>query len=307
MKVFCTGDWHITAHVPKKRLDNYVETQFNKVKQILEHASQYEDSAIVQPGDFFDTPTEPYWIINKYQELLSQYPNVKIFITYGQHDLRYHTHNFQNTPLYTFEANRSVTHPVSPIVMDNVVFHAAPWNSEIEPPDRSNYPEGSVHVLMLHKMIIDEKLWDDQEHFTWGTDMISKYGYDLTVCGDNHKYFLLERDGKLLTNCGSIMRSNVGQKDHKPAYVVFDSHTREHEVHYLKVPEFSEVFDTTNQAVTKDTSKKLLDFVDSLNEGTGVRDFDFLRNLLDFAHSPDNSYSDSLKKVIEEIVDECHE
>src|SRR5512137_523195 len=96
MKVIATGDWHLRYNKPANRIDDYLLAQKGKVETILQ-TSLAESAPIFQPGDFFDTPNIPFFLLAEYIRMFQQYKH-KMYVVFGQHDLRYHTLH-GNTPL----------------------------------------------------------------------------------------------------------------------------------------------------------------------------------------------------------------
>ena len=98
MKLLLTGDWHLRLSPPRMRKDIYFHTQFNKVQQIFEIAKQEKCHYILQPGDFFDGVDASDFVIQYYIKYLKG-QDISILCVRGQHDLRYHSKNVENTPL----------------------------------------------------------------------------------------------------------------------------------------------------------------------------------------------------------------
>jgi len=98
------SDLHLSDKKPRFRKDsNYLETCYQKLVSILDHAVKYSD-ALVIGGDVFDYPTVPRYVVTEVQNILSRY-NIRIFVIPGQHDLRYHAKGIKNTPLGNIVSN----------------------------------------------------------------------------------------------------------------------------------------------------------------------------------------------------------
>ena len=322
MKIICTGDWHLTGTPPTTRRDQYAESQKDKINQILEMSRGLQsltsrstvnyNGLIIQPGDFFDKPREPYWVVYQYGSMLESIPFLSLP---GQHDLHYHVDNLKNTPLglMTKICRRMQLIPNHKLVLEydgtkpytderdvrmlrpKVCVYGASWGHEV--PEVQD-PE-AFNILVTHQMIVDEKLWYDQQEFSYGNIFLRKHpGYDLVVSGDNHHFFVCKTDGekkRYLVNCGSLMRSKSDQKDHEPAVVIVDTDERSLEVVKLKVLPYEQVFDEERIVREKQRDANLDAFVEKVKGGGEVKDTDFLANLREYV---------SKNKVDPEVVEE---
>jgi putative phosphoesterase len=104
-------------------------------------------------------------------------------------------------------------------------------------------------------------------------DYMDKIDADIIVTGDNHKTFVVERNGKILFNPGSLLRSTSIQKDHKPCVFVYDTKRKSYEVHYLKIEEDVFLEDKTYEFLFSS-------FVNSINSVEWDVEIDFENNLL---------------------------
>ena len=135
MKLLITGDWHLRLKRPKNRKDkSYFQTQLNKVSQILDLSREHNCQYVLQPGDFFDGADTPFFVIRAYIGLLKD--RVPIVCVRGQHDLRYHSTNVENTPLAVMEAAGSLTVVDSSYYLDQkTVVWGSGFEKDIPVPD----------------------------------------------------------------------------------------------------------------------------------------------------------------------------
>jgi hypothetical protein len=169
MKIIGTGDIHFASQRPKNRTDDYLTTQKIKMLHILDRAralSGSEEVWVVFPGDVFNSPDAPYQLYGIWASLLNSYKTVKIFAVFGQHDLRYRTAR-ENTPLHSLHASGFV-HLLSEGAIrqirqrkQNVSIYGASFGDSI--PEIQHKKD--FNILVIHEMIIDEKLWDSQEEY----------------------------------------------------------------------------------------------------------------------------------------------
>jgi DNA repair exonuclease SbcCD nuclease subunit len=318
MKFLITGDWHIDKDKIKTRRDNVLAACTDKLGQIFQIAKSYGCKAILQPGDFFESHRAPdflkQYVINF---LKSDMANVPIFTVFGQHDLRYHSSNINNTPLKVLEASGVVSFlGEKPLVypQDGVNIYGASWFEEI--PDMWEKLSG-INILVLHKMIVDSKIWEGQEDHTFGKTLVMKSNFDLIVSGDNHKHFIMHSGtggsiGKrLLINCGSMLRTRIDQEDHRPCVYVYETHPCKGEPVieqvYLVVPKFRNVINVEKAVKIKAENEKLIQFTDALSVDAHLTGINYKRNVYDYQRknkkaidAPTGRFIDLVFKKLEE-------
>lgn len=312
MKFLITGDWHIDKDKIKTRQDDVLATCTDKLGQIFQIAQSYGCKAILQPGDFFESHKAndflKQFIINF---LKSGMANIPIYTVFGQHDLRYHSSNINNTPLKVLESAGVVNFlGKKPLVypQDRINIYGASWFEDI-PKIWKELP--GTNVLVLHKMIVDEKIWEGQEDHTFGKILLMKNNYDLIVSGDNHKHFIMHSGtggsiGKrLLINCGSMLRTRIDQADHKPCVYVYNTNPREaepiFEQVYLVVQDFKKVIKIEEATRIKAENEKLHQFVDALTVDAHLTGINYKRNVYDYTQKNKKDITESMKKFIDMV------
>lgn len=310
MKFLVTGDWHIDKDKIKTRKDNVLATCIDKLTQILKIADRKECRAILQPGDFFESHKTNDYLKQEIIRFLSVGHGdfTEIHTVFGQHDLRYHSSNVLNTPLKVLEAsgvvniltNRPFVYPQA-----KVNIYGASWFEDI--PEIDEHLEG-FNILVLHKLIVDSKIWEGQEDHTFGKTLLLKSKYDLIVSGDNHKHFIMHSGtgtiGKrFLINCGSLLRTRIDQEDHRPCVYIFDTDPPEaapiFEQVYLEVQDFDKVIRVEEAARIKKENEALKWFVDALTTDANLSGIKYKRNVFDFVEKNKRK----IKKPVRQFID----
>lgn len=289
----CTGDWHLRATRPRNRTDtDYVKTMFDKVEFLLKHCGKCK--AILQPADLFDTfklSHVPHHIVRKTADLLLRYcwdKKILFFTQRGQHDTRYRN-DIEDSPLAVLEVAEILWVAEEEDLGENVVLYGSGWEKEIPMPRDPN----KFNVLLVHAMITEEgPMWHGQENYITANDFLKKYPYDLVVSGDNHQSFIVERGEQTLINCGSLMRTNVDQKDHQPFFVLFDTETRRYEPIPIPIVASEEVMKLDEAIYDKDQRHRLDAFVSGL-------DSNFLNAELNYLACAEKEKEES--KISEEV------
>jgi len=304
MKVLLCGDFHLRATPPENRVDDYFQTVCRKLRFVLSLASEEHVRMILQAGDFFDSPSLPYYAFQEFVSLIREY-GISIFTVFGQHDLRYRS--MQNTPLRALRETGLIdvlhrdlsTH----YIKGNVVVYGSSWGEEIRQP--SEFDEPAFNILVTHRTVVDRKLWSGQEDFVYAKELLKQHPeYRVILSGDNHKHFVEKEKNRILINPGSLLRSAIDQVDHRPVVYLIDINNTTLTYEPIEVPiePAEKVFDFTKAYKIKEIDERLLSFVSGLREG---RDFglDFVRNLMHYLST--TGVELSVQRKITELIAEA--
>lgn len=284
------GDLHGDDKTPISRTDNYSESFFKKLEFILNIAEK-NDACVLQPGDFFNSPNPSYEFFSRLVLLLKRYSGVFIFSVYGQHDLRYR--NKHNTALKALSGSCEnffiVDKPYTYRKQYNI--YGVSYGEEIPKVD---YDKNNI--MLIHKMVIkDEKVWAGQTDYISSSELLKKNGFRFIVSGDNHKFFSDCAGEKFLFNCGSVMRSNISQINHKPAVFLIDGSIGQQ----IQIPTqpADKVFKM--EEIEKETcrSKEIDSFIEGLSQQKEMG-LNFEDNLE--LYCKENNIDESVRNVIKE-------
>lgn len=282
-KLILTGDWHLDTNTPENRTDNYFQTQYSKIYFILNKAHQLGAEYILQPGDFFNSHRANNYLLQHYVDVFLRWkPAVKIFTIYGQHDMRFHSSDKENTPLAVMRAAGLVTIlEARPTIITGgltpLFLYGCSWGEDV--PVRQDKHIG-IHILLIHKMIVkDKKLWEGQEDFTWANNLLLQSGFDLIVSGDNHQSFILPNNKQLLVNAGSLMRSTIDQVNHQPIIYLYNPVDRSNLGITVPIEPFDKVMNAKKAEEQKKRNAELEAFVEILSKGAKIDGLDFMANL----------------------------
>jgi len=315
VRLLITGDWHLDTYRPRNRTDDYFQTQFEKVKWIFGLAEEEECEGILQPGDMFNSHKANDFLKQFYIDYflyrmtqIDRFPKMDFFTIFGQHDLRFHSSNKQNTPLRVLEAAHAIT-----IVPNKAIFptqfrvrhkdhyiYGCNWGEEI--PELVD--KDGIHILLMHKLVLEDiEGWEKKYLSVENVFRFSKH--DIIVCGDNHISFMAEKfhkdkQSRLLFNCGSLMRNRIDQRNHKPKVYIVDTSDMSYEEHLIPVKPFDEVMDVEKAEQEKEKNEQLEAFVEKLSGDVNIEGLDFLRNLEAFME--ENEIDVPVKEFVEEVL-----
>jgi len=238
-----TSDWHIRADTPTSRTDDFTAAMWDKVQFVCDLANEH-DIPILLAGDLGHRPQWPNWLIEKFMSIV---PDIEIIAIAGQHDLP--GHNLDAIPQSGFgvlsrsgyiksTSTEKYTLPWSCNYFQFPIFEF-PFGSDIK-----SFPEGSEilpdkddpWIAMTHQMVTKGKSeWPGQVASS-AKSLLKKFpDYKLILSGDNHQPFVVEYEGRLLVNPGSMMRSTADQIDHKPRVYLWEAKSNRVEAVYLPI------------------------------------------------------------------------
>jgi len=145
-----------------------------------------------------------------------------IFVVPGQHDLPNHNlEMLEKSALGVLGASGFIY-----ILTDRefyyreeFILHPFPYGKKIE--NCGSYQKkknGQYAVAISHQLVFESapQGWEQGKGIS-GMRLLEQFPeYDLILTGDNHKPFIVEHEGNLLVNPGSMMRSSADQVSHRP-------------------------------------------------------------------------------------------
>lgn len=277
MKLGLIGDCHFTNKTPEKRIDDYINTQKEKLDQAFSIFDKYGCSFIIQTGDLADGPGIPNstisWIIKSIKD-----SHWALNMVFGNHDVWGHSSStIPSSPLSVLESagvvnllnlhGRSIHDDMS---RHDVTLYGAGFGESIPSPVKVGGCQ--YNILVTHSMVGNRPLFPGQELDDPVRFLRKHSGYNLVVCGHYHYRFISEYDGRVIVNPGQLLRSTISKFDleHKPAVMVFDTDTNEVEVVELSVKPPEEVFDLSkpiNAKMDQDSFKNLIHKLRNANSG----------------------------------------
>lgn len=266
MKILAISDIHIRSTNVAKRSDDYEDTIFRKLTQILNNLEGVD--VIVCGGDIYDSWRTSKRIVGKTIRLFRDI-NIPFLTVYGQHDQIFRSSNLENTPIGLLEAAGVINIlNDAPFTIGNVDFYGSNFEQEIP----KILDKSKINVLSIHRMVIsDKKLWNQQEEYVTSKSLLDKYDFDLIVSGDNHQSFVNKSGSKVLINAGCIMRNSISLKDHKPRVIIYDTENPgEVESYYIDIEPFENIFDLEAEEYNNEKRSSLTELSDLLNNSDSI-------------------------------------
>jgi DNA repair exonuclease SbcCD nuclease subunit len=307
MKLLLLSDLHLTWHNPVCRLDNLIETQFDKLRFVLDYAER-NNLTICQAGDCFDSPRS-YYLLEKVMELLRKY-KVNIYAVFG--GKRHDTYLYSNetraaTNLGILERSGLVKildkKPV-PLVgsnLENLIHvYGASYGEELP---EVKY-KGKFNILVIHAPITDSSIIGgmDADDF-----LLTNSDYDLILCGDIHRKFAMSCKSKKglrwIVNTGPMLRDSADlyNFDHEPCFAIFDTDSRSIEWAVIPHKAAEEVLSRNHLDRKADTVAMLDDFIGAIDTGVEFT-ADLVENMFLFMKENKAELGDESVGILTEMI-----
>lgn len=312
MKIVCVSDIHLRWNNPRSRLDNIVETQFNKLRYVWDYCIEKDITYILQAGDLFDVPRS-WHLLSKMNEFFGEYglsakkaPN--LLSVYGQHDIYFRSDTAKSTTMMgvledTGQINICGDEPWH--IDDNVFVYGASWDEPIPKIDHWERSNDCI-ILLIHAPISDRSIYPGMV-YTEASDFLDQHPeFDLIICADIHRKFIAKSKNRILVNCGPMIRAEATEYNfsHKPCFYVYD--TEERKGHFEEIPHERAERILTREHIEFEQSRSemLADFIQSIKDtAEGVEkdgDVSFHDNLSKVIK--DNNISKDIVDIIEEVI-----
>lgn len=214
------SDVHLTDSNPEGRLDNIVDEQFAKLEFIFKYAKKHK-CKVLQAGDLLNAPKQ--WnLLSRIMSLIKKY-DVEIFSVKGQHDQYFRSKKDTNT-LFDILSLVPMIHNISNKQIDlgsGVCVTGVAWEHDI--------PQGNLdadtNILVIHAPIGTTALFPDHKYNDAMRFLREHKTYNIILCGDIHRHFMLRDRKRAIVNCGPMLRLTAETYNfkHEPCFYVYDT------------------------------------------------------------------------------------
>lgn len=279
MKLILISDLHFTSKQSRHRTGNILADGKIKLKFIFKKAKKYY-AHIVCSGDVFDSPRDIYALF-EFIKIRSQFPEVKFYTVYGQHDLYMRNKSVMNNLAILGKANQITLLSQTPIVELGCYLYGAGWNEEIPEPGKG------INLLAIHKPIYGNEIFPGQK-FTQSETFLKEHKFDVVISGDIHRDFILEKQSRFILNTGPIIRHEATKfnRQHRPKLFIFDS--RQRTIEEIKIPCRLDPFDQRFYSSLKN-DQSLIDqeFINALSARSNLNIESIIESLIDQSPNKD--------------------
>ena len=246
-KLLFYTDLHLSAKIPRHRIDDYPRTLLNKLKEIYKLAKEEEVDCVLFGGDFFHSHRiYSYEIISEAIDIISSFSN-KTYAVVGQHDLIGHNQETYKSSALAFLEGRCNKYETlwEPIEIGNVNISPCHWFDDFELMLKGRLSRKKTQIMVAHQTICKDNLPFD----TFITSKLPKNEFNLVLSGDWHGGFdPHDNKGTKYCNPASIGRHAISDSEHIPqiALVTIDN-SHKIDINLIKLDSLSagEAFATT--------------------------------------------------------------
>jgi len=300
MKLVMVSDIHLRPDNPVGRLDYLPDVQWNKLREVFEIARRVEAAGIIQSGDLFHKPRSwatLYWIL----ELFAEYRDVRWYGVRGQHDVYMNETSSEGTNfgiLTKVGAIRELDSRAHYIEGRDglVALYGSSWGQEVpEIKDKRD-----VNILVTHRSISDEELVGVQT--TSASRFLRLHRFDLILCGDIHRAFVVNTGKRVLVNTGPMLRFEATDYNfkHIPHVMIYDVYENTLERIDLTCDPSEKVLSRVHLDIAQDTRDRLAEFVGGVQTEFSP-EVSFKENLLLFYK--ENNVSESVRLRIQKTME----
>lgn len=304
MNLVLLSDLHLAYDRPAARLDDVAKTCYRKMDFVLSYAESHS-ATILQGGDFFDKPRSWHLLV-PYIRLLDLYKDVPIYCVFGQHDQYFRSR--KDTLLDALSAAGYVTIlSKEPVVWGGdaghqVCIYGSGYGEDIPVPVGSS----DCDILVVHASISDRSLWPGHDYIQAKRFLLRNQNFSIILCGDIHRKFFLESEGRIICNCGPMFRRSVDLWEHEPGFWVYDTDTGEAEWVGIPHEPAETVLSRRHIEEREETNKMLEDFIAAMplkDEMGQKRGPSFQDNLSRFIK--ENEVDEGVVKILSEIMSDA--
>ncbi len=308
MKFLITGDLHLRGSSPENRIDDFFESQINKMEQIFKLATENKCEMILCPGDVFDNPRPSFDVLEYYIKLFKKYNTncdggIQFLTVWGQHDQRFRTK--ERTALKLMDSlgyMKTIDGYTSLNSMCGIDLYGCSYGDEILIPKHDDL----FNILLIHKTILDKQKWIGQEDYLLSDKVFKKYPYDLIISGDWHHPVFYQYKKQTILNCGCLVRKTVAEADLIPHIYILDINEEDLTYSLKKIELLYEPAEKVfrEEALNRETVKenaKLQEFIESIKNNEISTSLDFKKNLETMMKNSSKEVKDIILKSLGEI------
>ena len=223
MKFIVTGDIHFRGNNPRARLDNYMVAIKRKLLEVVELAIDHNATAIICPGDLFDSPKTMWGTVAELADVLKQAP-CPVLCVHGNHDIWAGNAGSKPRTPFGFLERLNFIWDVSGATyfINNVSVSGHGFNVETDTElgmeqfmPTYGFPndfEDVYRIHLVHSMLLERPPGFEMRH-TLISDV--KTTANVIISGHDHTGFGIKQrdDGVLFINPGALCRLSAHQAE----------------------------------------------------------------------------------------------
>lgn len=226
MNIVYITDVHLVYNQPPARLDKIIDTQFKKLKNVLDIARE-NNAILIIGGDFCDTPRS-WYLLPDIMDILNLYKDVKIYAVYGQHDTYFYNKETRHATNLGILVKADLINLLeeTPTVFNDVHIYGVHTTESIP----EVVDDTALNILIIHAPISDVGLFSSHNYIN-ALDFINTHKeFNIVLCGDIHRRFQVDSDDgkRVILNTGPLLRLKGTEYNmmHIPGVYLIDTNKR---------------------------------------------------------------------------------
>jgi DNA repair exonuclease SbcCD nuclease subunit len=314
MKIIYFTDPHHASVGPRMRIDDYMQTTFNKLDEIKTIAKKEKCEALLVSGDWFNLKAQnrnPYVLVNR---LIDYYKSlgIPIYGIFGDHDLADRCEeNLERQPLGALVrgAGIQLLSKGDEIELESGVFVTGAPKTDPYEEDITNYvPTKPLRATKSWMHLVHGDLYPKRPVYEPHTlySALKDSQADFTLRGHIHRNDGIVQVGKTkIVGIGSLTRGtfNTDSISRRPSIAVINTDGNAVKVIELKsAPKTEDIFDLVNYEKQEKASAeidKLGDLIKQESAGIEVNSLDGIKQLIKESKTIDSKVKDECFKLLD--------
>lgn len=279
MRILFLTDTHIRGTNPQNRKDNFTETLFQKLEEVLDIAKENNVDILLHGGDIFDRPDITPSLVRDLIILIDKY-SLPIYAIAGNHDIYGQNPLTLNRTmlglldgagvikllrpgekLYFKEVNKKIQ------LTGQHYFYGIDADNGKKSYMIKKDPDVDIAIHIVHGMLLEKPFFEGMA-YTLIEDILDTDA-DITLCGHYHAGFVTKCiDNKYFINPGSLVRINNSLNEflRMPKVILLDleDEIKIEELYLKKALPGEDVLDRTKVETMAFREKKLTEFIQSV-------------------------------------------
>lgn len=318
MRFLFVTDTHIRGTTPQNRKDDFLSTLHNKIKEVLDIATENRVDVILHGGDIFDRPDVSPSLARKFVLLLKKY-SFPIYSIAGNHDIYGQNPNTLSRTMLGLLDSMEIIKLVKP--GEKIIFQDGQLKIQLTGQhyfygiDRENKKESYIiekdagtdyAIHMVHGMLLEKPFFEGMSYTL--IEEIAETQADITLSGHYHSGFSSKCiNNKYFINPGSLVRINnsISELSRRPKVVLIDineSGINLKEVEVKSAPPGEDVFDRSKIEVLAFRERKLSEFIQGIYS-TGQYNTVNIANIIEQISKQQNLGEEVIKEALKRIGD----
>lgn len=296
MKLILLSDPHLTSKQPRSRLDNVLSTSLKKIEYVFRYANRIK-AHILCSGDLSNTSRD-ILLLFKLISIITKYSNVKLLNIWGQHEQSNRNKNVPTLLGILLRAKLiTILNNKNQYKIDNTNIYGCGWKEKIP-----KVISTKNNVLVIHAPIAIKPLWQGHQYYSAERFLEKNDEFDLILCGDIHRSFLISKEDRIICNTGPMMRLDATKYNltHKPKFYIYDTETKKIQIKIIPHEESNVVLNTNHLEFNNKEEESLGNIFVNTKQVEDLNIWKIIETLIS-----NSGREDSIRDVINMIEDKC--